>query len=57
MRKATLRAYDWSACASHPIAQDDGTFWIAREDFIKEFRCISICISDENAAERYSVSY
>jgi len=36
-----------------PAGKDDGTFWMAKEDFVKEFRSISICISDQNAAERY----
>jgi len=40
-----------------PAGADDGTFWIAREDFVNEFRSISVCISDENAAERGSVTY
>ena len=29
-----------------PAGADDGTFWIARKDFITEFRSISICMSD-----------
>ena len=27
-----------------PAGADDGTFWIAREDFVNEFRSISVCI-------------
>ena len=40
-----------------PASKDDGTFWMAREDFVNEFRSISIAISDENAAERFSMTY
>ena len=38
-----------------PAGADDGPFWIARKDFITEFRSISICMSDANFAERYTV--
>lgn len=36
-----------------PTGRDDGAFWIAKEDFAKEFRSISICISDGNFAEMH----
>ena len=43
----------WRAIwAIHPADQDDGTFWVQREDFEKEFSEIHICLSPTSAAER-----
>ena len=41
----------------NPLEAADGTFWMAREDFVKEFRSVSVCLSASCAAERGRVDY